>query len=259
MAIIKQHDNPAKKQRRLIALEMSERVNLALAYMKEIELAGGTPSLRRAASIHNVPRSTLHDRWKGRRTRQEAQKSRQVISDEQERVLVEWIKHAAYCGMPMNGGTIRAKAIGIAGVDLGQNWIYRFMRRHPDLKSVYAKKIDAARARQLNPAVVNDFYQKLVAELVENGIPAENIFNADEKGIVCGEEERVKVFVDRKHQSPRKIAQLNRELTTIIECVCANGTAMSPMIIFKGVRMSSLWCPQDDHGLNATYVWFHHN
>jgi hypothetical protein len=113
-------------------------------------------------------------------------------------------------------------------------------------------KLDSARARQLNLAVVKDFYDKLIAELIENRIPPENIFNADEKGIVCGSDEPVKVFISRSQRSATMITQMDHEITTIMECVCTDGTSIPPMFIFKGVRQSKLWCADNDLGLNAT-------
>jgi hypothetical protein len=91
----------------------------------------------------------------------------------------------------MNTHTVRAKAVALAGGGIGKNWVYRFKNRHPELKTVWSSTIDAARAKQVNPTVVQDFYDLLLGELVGNHIPPENIFNMDEKGIVCGQHDRV--------------------------------------------------------------------
>ncbi|PVF93652.1 hypothetical protein CPB86DRAFT_742216, partial [Serendipita vermifera] len=79
--------------------------------------------------------------------------------------------------------TVRAKAMVIAGKNVGVNWIYRFRKRHPEVKPASAKKRPSNRVRALNPTTVRDFYNKLIAELIENKIPVQNIFNADEEGI----------------------------------------------------------------------------
>ncbi|KIM29371.1 hypothetical protein M408DRAFT_68262, partial [Serendipita vermifera MAFF 305830] len=74
----------------------------------------------------------------------------------------------------------------------------------------------------------------------------------DEKGIVCGQDERVKVWVSRKQKNTVTIGEKERELTTIIETICADGQSIAPMIIFKGVRQSKQWFVEDDNGMNAT-------
>jgi hypothetical protein len=251
MAIIKQSETPAKKIRRLQALEMSERVSRALDFMHQQEIAGIACSVRKAAAIYGAKRSSVYDRYKGRKTRQEAQMKRQILTEQQESVLVEWIKTWGYHGAPMNNLTIRAKARALSGQNVGENWVYRFMRRHPDLKPVWAKKLDAARARGLNPAVVADFFKTLIAELITHGIPAQNIFNADEKGVMCGDDAPVKVFVDRNQRTVSQVTQQDRELTTVMECVCADGTAIPPMIIFKGVKKKVEWTVENDLGMRA--------
>jgi hypothetical protein len=79
----------------------------------------------------------------------------------------------------------------LARKEVGKNWIYRFQKRHRDIKSAWAQTMESAWAQQLNPAVVQDFYNKLITELVDGHIPVQNIFNANEKGIQCGEAEHV--------------------------------------------------------------------
>jgi hypothetical protein len=61
----------------------------------------------------------------------------------------------------------------------------------------------------------------------------------------------VRVWVDRIQKNTVAIGKKERELTTFIECVCANGGSISPMVIFKGVRQPKEWCVQDDNEMNA--------
>jgi hypothetical protein len=152
----------------------------------------------------------------------------------------------------MTTHAVRAKAMALTGKDVGKSWLYRFKKRHPELKSSWSSTIDGARAKQINETVVQDFYDILIGEIAGSHIPPENIFNMDEKGVVCGEHDRVKVWVDSKQKSTVNIGEKERELTTIIECVCADGESISLMIIFKGVRQSREWYVENDNGMNAT-------
>ncbi|KAG8811220.1 hypothetical protein FRC17_002570, partial [Serendipita sp. 399] len=61
----------------------------------------------------------------------------------------------------------------------------------------------------LNQMVVKDFYDKLVEQLAKYNIPKQNILNVNEKGIVCGEDDQVKVFVSWLQKTVVKIRQMD--------------------------------------------------
>jgi hypothetical protein len=234
-----------------IELSNEDRMQLALRYARNLELSGERPVVRRIASMYGVRRSTFRDRYiVGRVSNQEAREERQLLSREQEKVLVAWIIHWGYRGIPMNAHMIRAKAMILAGRSVGVNWIYRFQARNPGVKPVLAKQVAASRAKQINRTIVQDFYDQLFAELEKHGIPPQNIWNADEKGVICGDDSKVKVFISRKQKSAIKINQTDRDTTTILECICPTGVSIRPMFIFKGVRQSALWCSENDRGLH---------
>jgi Tc5 transposase DNA-binding domain/helix-turn-helix, Psq domain len=238
----------SKAESRLL---LESRKKLAIKFLEQVRLSGKKPSIRAAARKFGVPHTSLSDRSRGKKTRVEARHAQQSLSPQTECVLVEWIRHWGGRGVPMTSGAVRAKAMALAGKDVGIGWTYPFRKRHPELKSVWSSTLDAARAKQVNATVVHHFYDLLMEELVGKHIPEENIYNMDEKGIVCGQHERVKVWVDKKQNNTMIIGDNARELTTIMECVCADGSSVSPMIIFKGVRQSKEWCVQEDNGLNA--------
>lgn len=235
---------PTSKPVHVLSLEA--RKTLAVEHYRN---APGRPNLTDTARKFGVSRSGLGDRLNGVKTRNEAREAQQKLKPHEEQVLLEWIRHWGARGIPMTSHTIRAKAIVLAGQNIAPGWIYRFRKRHGILKSVWSSTIDGARARQVNPTVVQEFYDILIKELIGKNIPPENIFNMDEKGIVCGQHDRVKVWVDQSQKNTVLIGSKERELTTVIECICADGQAIRPMIIFKGVRQSKQWCSANDNGL----------
>ena len=58
----------------------------------------------------------------------------------------------------------------------------------------------------------------------------------DEKGLQMGKSARVKVICVRGRKSPPLMTDGNRELITAIETIAADGTFLSPMIIYIGVK-----------------------
>lgn len=60
----------------------------------EDQQAGNTPNIRRTATYYGVPWSTLRDRFLGaHKPANEAHKHQQLLTEHQEKVLVDWIEH----------------------------------------------------------------------------------------------------------------------------------------------------------------------
>jgi hypothetical protein len=62
------------------------------------------------------------------------------------------------------------------------NWIYSFLRCHPDIVLSSSSGLDPKQAKAFNKPVVNRFFDELSKIIEEKGIPMENIYNMDEKG-----------------------------------------------------------------------------
>lgn len=71
----------------------------------------------------------------------------------------------------------------------------------------------------------------------------------DEKGCQMGKGQRARVLVDRDQKDVQTLEDGDRELVTVIECVSADGTAIRPGIIFKGIRRDLSW--GKDNNCNA--------
>ncbi|EPQ50600.1 hypothetical protein GLOTRDRAFT_19277, partial [Gloeophyllum trabeum ATCC 11539] len=63
----------------------------------------------------------------------------------------------------------------------------------------------------------------------------------DEKGIQMGLGKRVAAIVDRDARTVYQVENGNQELVTIIEAVCADGTALHPSVIYQGQRRDLEW------------------
>ena len=79
-------------------------------------LAGDYTSLRAAARAFGVPESTVRDRAYGSKTRAEARRSQQLLSAEQEEMLVRWILDLNMYGQALNFAQVRAMASLISAV-----------------------------------------------------------------------------------------------------------------------------------------------
>jgi hypothetical protein len=228
----------------LESLAVEERIQHSL---KAIEVAGRHPdgrlklSIRKAAETFRVPRSTLTNRFNGVRTRKEAHAHQQNLAPAQEEVLVEWIKVMGRRGVPFTQRALQDFAEDICRRPIGDSWPKRFLARHPELKVKWTTSLESCRAQALNPTVVGEYFSLLRETMEEYQIKPENIYNMDEKGVQLSIGSRVAALVDRDQKSAYQLEDGNRELITIIETICADGTALQPSVIFQGAQRNLEW------------------
>jgi hypothetical protein len=117
------------------------------------------------------------------------------------------------------------------------------MKRNPDISVRKSQNLNEARAQKMNHMIVDDYFNTLKSILVDLGIVHKPhlIFNMDEKGLqMC------------RHKSPnvlakkgvRRVHSKGKEHGENVTCVAAGsaiGTAIPPMILFKGVRKVRQW------------------
>ena len=117
---------------------------------------------------------------------------------------------------------------------LGQHWISRFLNRHPHLSSKFSTQVHKQRIIKSNPKILKQAFSVLGNMIRTLNIVTQNIYTMDEKGLIMGKSTKVKVICVRERKSPPLLKEGNRELITTVETVCADGTVLPPMLIYKG-------------------------
>ena len=109
-------------------------------------------SLRSAALALEVPVSTVYHRVAGRPSNAHKSKNQLALLAEEEKVLIEWIFQLHRLGVPARPSRVRGMAEHIrrtrTGADvppLGKNWVTKFTKRHPEIKSVIGARLDKER------------------------------------------------------------------------------------------------------------------
>jgi Tc5 transposase DNA-binding domain len=169
--------------------EHERQVQIALAGLQD----GTYMTVDQAVAALGVSKTTLHRRLKGGKSRCEAQEWRQVLTRQEEKALVKWISMSSATGNPVRYPFIlemaeRLRESRVASASefippLGPEWIKRFLRRHPHLKTKKSKAIETARIKEVTSEQVRNFNAELRRIIVEHNIQLENIFNVDETGI----------------------------------------------------------------------------
>ena len=147
-------------------------------------------SVRKAAELYNVPRSTLHDKANGKTAEDARSGPQPYLSPEEEEELTSFLLQAAKIGYPYTRKQIIALVQQIVhnkGITttITNGWWERFLKRHPQLTLRVAVPLSYARAMASDPEVIDRYFDLLEDCLQSNGLlnKAPCIFNCDETGV----------------------------------------------------------------------------
>ena len=102
---------------------------------------------------------------------------------------------------------------------------------------MYTRRIDAARVKESSTEIIKNWLNTVARILREHNIKPENIYNMDETGFAIGVIQAGRVIIDSRIRSQFQAQPGRQEWVTIIECICADGTVITPLVIFKGDKM----------------------
>jgi hypothetical protein len=80
------------------------------------------------------------------------------------------------------------------------------------------------------------------------------MWNMDKKGVQLGIGVKVAAIIDHNQAAVYSVEDGNCELVTVIEAVCANGTALIPSVIFQGAHRNLEWGHPKNNPPSARYV-----
>ena len=89
--------------------------------------------------------------------------------------------------------------------------------------------------------------EDLVSVLNEYKIEPGNLYNMDESGFAIGDVEASHRIIDVTIRQLFQAKPGHQEWVTSIECICADGTSLPPLIIFKGENLLCQWIPASIH------------
>jgi hypothetical protein len=242
-----------------LAAEKEAQLQLAIA-----AVLNGEYTCHSAAIAFNVPRRTLYNRVNGNmKPRNQAHERDQNLTHDEEKELVRWITRLTISGYPPRYETLRRLAeiirerrvktdgdeVSVKIYDrISKEWVPRFIQRHPELTSIRPRSIDAARIKAASPERLQRWFDDLEKVLAEFNIKPENIYNMDESGFAIGEKEAGRVIINAHIRQKFQAKPGRQEWVTVVECVCADGSHVPPLVIFKAENLSTQWIPASIHG-----------
>ncbi|KIO25458.1 hypothetical protein M407DRAFT_8361 [Tulasnella calospora MUT 4182] len=225
------------------------RMKSAIAHYQKLETTPGSTqmSLRSIALLHKVPHSTLHRLLNGGISISDFNASKRHLTPAENRILLNFAEDQAKRGFPLSHRKLKERANAILQLRKGPNftvgtaWVSRWLETHSDTISVYwSRGLDRARASGLNPVAVGWYFDTLEG-LDRLGIPRENWYGADETGVMLGQAQKTLVIGPAGQKVQHKQQDAEREIVTVMETVCADGTYLPCTVIFKGKNILKKW------------------
>lgn len=174
---------------------------------------------------------------------------------------MNYIKELSKRGLAPTRQMIRNFASTIAKERVSESWVTRFINRHSiHLISRWAAGMDS----NCHEADSEDKY-KLYFDLLRDKIKAYSIeprhtYNMDEKGFLTGVIGRLKRVFSRQMWERKEVRAArqdgSREWITLLACVCADGTALPPGLIYQATNkdIQSSWVRDIRAGTHSVHV-----
>jgi hypothetical protein len=211
------------------------------------------PTIRAVAASYYIFPTTLSRRLKEvTKPLKMAHIQEQRITKEEEESLATWIGLMQIWGWPPRICQVRLMAteflirwgVNVIKRPLGVNWIQKFLQRHPYLDSNWSQSIEHDRLRFNCYENSQEWFLFFQGVMERYNLLLPDIYNMDEKGFAQGLLGTLKVVCDKRLKGTDKPLYKHcgsREWVSIIECICADGTTISPHLIFAGKEHPHIW------------------
>ena len=147
-------------------------------------------SVRRAAKVYNIPKSTLGDHISGRALPGSVSGPVRYLSDREEDELIHFLLECASIGYPWSHLEVIAivqRLCNRRGMNkvVSHGWWEAFCRRHRNVTLRVVAPLSLSRAKASDVAVIDKYFDMLEATLLEYDLldkPCQ-VFNVDETGL----------------------------------------------------------------------------
>ena len=220
------------------------------------------PNISATANKHQVVRSTLSRRFNGVTQSHKVKCDNQaLLSTQQERTLVQYINKLTELGIPPTVGMVGNMVHDIVGKWPGKTWSQRFCKRWKSvLSSKYLTTFEASRFKADSEWSYRLYFDLVKEKIQQYDVQPHNTYNMDEKGFLIGYMTKTKrIFTKAAYDSGRLLGAVqdgSREWITLIATICADGTSLSPGLIYKAVsgNLQDSWVQDFDPTTQHTFM-----
>jgi len=247
--LIKQETSKAKEEHLQAAV---------LAYQTALK-SNEIMSIRQVAQLFQVPRSTLQNCISGHKSRLEANAEKSWLTDEESKVLVDFLIKAAGQGFPDTKHHLRSQVneiicekLGDPSFSVGERWVDRWLEKWGKYLSKYwSTSLDTVCAKALNPEVVHDYFEKVKRVITEQNIEPDCLWTMDETSCLFGCAGKSMVIGKAGGHVQHSQRDGSHESATLMVLISAAGECPPPCIIFKGRNLNSIWSEPQNNPLGC--------
>lgn len=212
------------------------------------------PNFTQIAKKYGCDRSALSKRYRGIcSSKQNQYQNQRLLNNQQEETLIKYIDELCKRSLPPSRQMIRNFAQEIVQKEIGREWVNRFLKRHQiDLVFKWSAGLDHNRTRTDSAFKYTLYFELLARKIEQYRIEPRNIYNIDEKGFLIGILSKMKRIFTRRRYEEGQVKQFiqdgNREWITTLATICADGTALSPALIYQAVsrNIQNTWLQDFD-------------
>nr|CAI5863634.1 unnamed protein product [Callosobruchus analis] len=206
-------------------------------------------SYRSAEKKYGIPKSTIEFRIKHPGHKDTCGPS-PVLSDEEEKILVNWIIDTASKGFPKKANDLKSSVQKFLNDHPrnnpfknnrpGDGWVKAFLKRHREISERTSESVSSASAC-VSEKDIRQWFSEVGNYIKESGLKdviadPSRVYNADETGFEINPSTG-KVFANRGAKNVYKIDRgAAKENITVIFAFSASGQISVPMIIYPYVR-----------------------
>lgn len=217
-------------------------------------------TVREASERFSVPKSTLGDRVKALQLGKEVKikpslgnstSFPKTFTAEQEEMLYNHVKALDSQLMPLSRNEFLTLAFEFANKlkikhrfnktmkKAGKDFYYDFMKRHKDLRLRTAESTSLQRAAGFNKEQVGRFFSKLNEMMEKFKFSPAKIYNADETGVTCVHNNKLKVMSMRGKKQVGKLtsAERGKNVTLLLSINASGDLFIPPLFVFPRVRL----------------------
>ena len=128
---------------------------------------------------------------------------------------------------------------------LGQDWVPRFVQRHPHLRVVIGRRIESVRMDGAIKSVIDAWFVVYDEIVKTQNIKPHNTYNMDESGFSIGTMDSTRIIIDSTLRTKYQAHPGRQEWVSFLECICGDNTILDAFGIFKGKNVLQGWIPYD--------------
>jgi hypothetical protein len=204
-----------------------------------------------------INHQTIINHAAGMATHASTNAARGWLTEEEVEIVIAYIIELGRLGFPLSHRRLKEHVDEILRAKLGdafpeggvgKGWTHRFVEKHSDrIRMAWATPLEEKRGRAVNPNTKAAWDELYGSTVKKYNIKAENLYGTDEIGVAGTSGQKERVMSGKRKGPAYQQSGGNRENTTVIVTICADGTSdVAPAVIMKGSAYSPKWAKGQD-------------